>query len=208
MPFLFGDSGGGSSGSLASISNAAFSNFGGAVSDLFAASGDRAKAQGDLIEAQNYDLASTLALQNEQFTQTSTAIRQAQIDRNTTQVLGEQQADVASAGFAESGSSLDLLADSARQGALTKAVAGEQGLITEAGYQEQSQSYQNLAQSARIAADAKNKAAEGSTFTGIIKGLAGVASIFLAPATGGASLAVGQAADSAIGDPSGIGGLY
>jgi len=127
MPFLFGDSGGGSSGSLASISNAAFSNFGGAVSDLFAASGDRAKAQGDLIEAQNYDLASTLALQNEQFTQTSTAIRQAQIDRNTTQVLGEQQADVASAGFAESGSSLDLLADSARQGALTKAVAGETG---------------------------------------------------------------------------------
>ena len=80
MPFLFGDSGGGSSGSLASISNAAFSNFGGAVSDLFAASGDRAKAQGDLIEAQNYDLASTLALQNEQFTQASTAIRQAQIE--------------------------------------------------------------------------------------------------------------------------------
>lgn len=163
----------------------------GAVGDLFAASGHRAKAQGDRVEAQNYDLASELAAQNAKFTETSTAIKEAQIDRENYKVIGGQQADVASAGFASSGSALDLMRDSAQQGALTHAVAGEQGLITEAGYQEQAQSYTNMSTAARMAADAEDNAATGSTITGILKGVAAVASIGLAPFTGGASLAVG-----------------
>jgi hypothetical protein len=56
------------------LGTATFSDLGGAVSDLFAASGHRAKAQGDLIEAKNYDLAGTYAQQNEKFTEASTAI--------------------------------------------------------------------------------------------------------------------------------------
>lgn len=169
----------------------------GAVSDLFASSADstkaqglRLKAQGDAIEGQDYDLAATLAGQNEQFAATSTAIKQAQNDRQIYQTIGGQQADVAGAGFAASGSALDLLRDSASQGALTKAVAGQQGLITEAGYTEQQQSYQNLSKAAGIAvqednlaADAADKAANGATFTGILKGVAGIASLF----TGGTS---------------------
>ena len=190
------------------LSSATFSNAGGAVSDLFAASGDRAKAAGDRIQAQNYDLASTLATQNEQFTETSTAIKQHEIDRNVYQTIGGQQADVAGAGFAASGSALDLLRDSAAEGALTHAVAGQQGLITEAGFTEQATSFTNMAQAARMAADAEDKAAKGSTITGIIKGAAAVASVFLAPVTGGASLAIGAAATSALGDANGAGGLY
>jgi len=180
-------------------------SFAGAASDLFAASGHKAKAQGDLIEAQNYDLAAGLATQNEKFEETSTAIKEAQIARENSKMLGGQQADVASAGFAASGSALDLMRDSAAQGALHTAVAGEQGLITEAGYTEQAQSYQNMSVAAHMAADAENQAATGSTITGILKGVAAVASIGLAPFTGGASLAIGSAAAAAT---SGTGGLY
>jgi hypothetical protein len=154
------------------------SGFAGAASDLFAASGHRSKAQGDLIEAQNYDLAAGLATQNEKFAETSTAIKEAQIDRENAKMIGGQAADVAGAGFAASGSALDLMRDSAAQGALTHAVAGEQGLIQEAGYTEQAQSYQNMSVAAHMAADAENTAATGSTITGILKGVAGMASLF------------------------------
>src|SRR6266581_4855199 len=99
-----------------------FTDFGGAVTELFASSANRAKAQGDMIEAKNYDLASALALQNEKFTETWTAIKQAQIERENVKMLGGQEADIASAGFAASGSALDLLRESASQGALTHAV--------------------------------------------------------------------------------------
>src|SRR5260221_2503692 len=180
------------------LGSSPFSDFCGAGSGLFASSGHRSKAQGDRIEAQNYGLASDLAIQNEKFTETSTAIKQAQIERENVKMIGGQEADVASAGFAASGSALDLLRDSAAQGALTHAVAGEQGLITEAGYTEQAQSYQNMQKAALLAASAEDKAATASTVTGIIKGVAAVASIGLAPFTGGASLAVGAAAGGLI----------
>jgi hypothetical protein len=171
-----------------------FSDFGGAVSDLFASGAHRAKAKGDLIEAKNYDLASDLAKQNEKFAETSTSIKQAQIERENVKMIGGQEADIASAGFAASGSALDLLRDSMQQGTLTHAVTGQQGLITEAGYTEQAQSYTNMSQAAHLAADAENRAAETSTITGILKGVAGVASIF----TGGGLSSITSA----------IGGLF
>lgn len=167
---LFGGGGG--------LSGSTFSDVAGAASDLFAAQGDRAKATGDLIEAGNYDLASGLATENEKFTETSTAIKQAQIDRNITKTIGGQQADVAGAGFAESGSALDIMRDSASQGALTRAVAGQQGLITEAGYKEQATADTNMAQAARVAANAENEAAQGADITSAIKGVAAVATLF------------------------------
>jgi hypothetical protein len=186
------------------------SDVGGAVSDLFAASADqskaaglRLKAQGDQLEGENYGLASTLAEQNEQFTVQSTAIKQAQIQRQVGMTIGGQAADVAGGGFAASGSSLDLMRDSASQGAITKAVAGNQGLITEAGYTEQAQSYQNLqaasgiaVQEDNLAANAADSAASGATLTGILKGVAGVASLF----TGGATGAIGDIIPGALGD--------
>jgi hypothetical protein len=190
------------------LSQATFTDLGGAASDLFTGFGDTAKAKGDFAEAKNYSLASDLAAQNEKFTETSTAIKEAQQQRSLTQTLGGQQADVAGAGFAESGSALDLLRDSASEGALTHAVLGQQGLITEAGYNEQAASYQNMSQAATAAGNAENKASTFADVTGIIKGVAAVASIALAPETGGLSLAIGGAAASAVGDAKGIGGLY
>lgn len=195
------------------IGQQTFGDIAGAVSDLFGAVGDfqkadlqakglrinaeglRLKAQGDLAEAEQYDLAGTLAKRNEQFTQASTAIQQAQQQRETSIQIGGQQAAVAGAGFAASGSALDILADSARQGALAHAVLGQQGLITEAGYEEQAQSYNLMANTARTTAagemqiagetdqlanetkNAGNIAGAGDIVSGLIKGAAAVATL-------------------------------
>ena len=156
-----------------------FTNLSGAAGDLFAAQGHKIKAAGNRVEAENYDLASQFSLQNVEFTKTSTAIKSAQLDRENTKMLGGIQADVAGAGFAASGSALDILRESAAQGALTKSVGEFQGLITEAGYEQQAKSYQNMAKAARMAADAEDTAALGSTITGGIKGLASIATLFV-----------------------------
>ena len=194
------------------VSASTFSNAGGAVTDLFAAfgaeqqgdisaQGTRLKATGDLAEAQQYTLAQTLAQQNEQYTAQSTAIQQAQLERNTTMQIGGEKAAQAGAGFAASGSGLDILADSARQGALAKETLGQQGLITEAGYQEQATSYGIMASTATNAAATEDEIANqqesagrlrmfGDIAGGILKGAAAaVASVVAAPATGGLSLA-------------------
>lgn len=181
------------------LSNSTFSNAGGAVSDLFAgfgattnanlqAQGLRIKAQGDLAEGGEYDLAASLAAQNEKYTEISTAIQQMQQERNTTMQIGGQRAEIAGAGFAESGSALDILRDSASQGALAKQVLGQQGLITEAGYTEQQQSYNLMASTARTAAgeeqqlatdtEAAGKAAQtGDFISGAVKGIAAIATL-------------------------------
>jgi len=165
------------------------SSLGGAVSDLFAGQAAGFKAKGSEFEKRNYLLASDLAEQNARFTETSTAIKQAQLAREVTKTTGGMEADVAGAGFAEGGTALDLLRESASQGALTHAVAGQQGLITEAGYKEQAQSYQNMASAAQVAIDADKAAQEGSFITAGLKVAGAVASVGLAPFTGGASLA-------------------
>lgn len=148
---------------------ATFQAAGGAVQDLFAASALRTKARGSRIEAEQYDLASRLALQNEQFSRTSTEIKQVQQQRGLYMNLGQQAADVAASGFASSGSALDLLRDSASQGALTKAVVGQQGLIEQAGYRQQAQSFQLMSSAARMAARADEDAADMAPLTAMMK---------------------------------------
>jgi hypothetical protein len=200
----------------------------------------RTQAQGNLAEASSYDLAAGLATANEQYTEQSTRVQQAQLSRQVTQTIGGQQANVAAGGFGSGGSAGDLMRDSASQGALARGVLGQQGAITEAGYTEQANSYTTLANAGRATAasemdmatktdtiageqdqlaasqdqlavqtqQAANNAATGDFISSALKGVAAVASIALAPATGGASLALGMAATSAMGDASGSGGLY
>lgn len=207
------------------LSSSTFSNAGGAVSDLFAgfgattqaglkatglnlnAEGMRIKATGDLAEASNYDIAGNLAGENEQFSKTSTAIQQMQQLRSNEAQVGTQKADIGASGGTTGGSALDILRDSASQGAMAKAVLGQQGLITEAGYKEQQESYETMASTARTTAAGEDtiadqtdqlaqqtiaagkQAATGDFISGALKGVAAVASIALAPATGGLSLA-------------------
>jgi hypothetical protein len=196
------------------LSSGFFSNIGGAVSDIFGgqatalsaqmrgtglniqAAGIRIKAQGDLAEASNYDLASALARQNEAYTVQSQAIQQMQLDRQIAQTIGSQQAEVAGSGLAASGSALDLLRDSAAQGSLAKSVLAQQGIITEAGYEEQAKSYDTMSSATKTAASgemgiaaqtdqlaaqtvAAGKQAEtGSFITAALKGVAAVATLF------------------------------
>jgi hypothetical protein len=135
------------------ISHSTFNDAGATVSDFFAAEGAKYKAQGDLAEQGQYTEAASFAQRNVAFTQQSTAIKEFQTEREIQNSLGETRADVAGACFAESGSALDILRESASQGSLQKSVLATQGLITEA------------------------EAAKGDTIAGIIKGVAAVASI-------------------------------
>lgn len=181
------------------LSSSTASSAGGAVDSLFAgfgeiqgsklkAQGMRIKAQGDLAEAGEYDLAGELAKKNVAFTQQSTAIKEMQADRELSKSLGETTADVAGAGFGSGGSAAFLLADSAAQGSLTKSVLEQQGHITEAGYQEQADSFSIMSSAARTAAageeDIANKTENlsgimgiGSFIGGAIKGVSAIASI-------------------------------
>jgi hypothetical protein len=159
----------------------------GGVSDIFGgyakAAGLNLKAAGDRVEAGNYDLAATLAKQNEQFTEQSTAVKETMAQRQIYQGIGTETADIAGAGFdTGSGSALDLLRSSAQQGAIQKQLIGQQGLITEAGYTEQATAYTNLAGYARMAASTENDMANKSSLFGDITGglkiAAGIASLF------------------------------
>lgn len=154
-----------------------FSYAGSAVSDLFAAEGYEYKAKGAAFEQKNYKLAAQYADQNAVFTQWSTAIKQTQADRAIAKSLGQTRADVAGAGLAASGSALDILRESASQGALQKQVLGEQGLITEAGYKEQAESYRNMAEAAQVAIDAAHTAETGAYISAGIKAVAAIGTL-------------------------------
>src|SRR5262245_57639605 len=71
----------------------------GAEGTRLSAEGLRIKARGDIAEAESYELAAGLARQNKAFTETSTAIKGSQADRDLFKALGTTRADVAGAGF-------------------------------------------------------------------------------------------------------------
>src|SRR5258708_29420594 len=123
----------------------ALGDTGGAVTALFGASGSRAAAG-------SYDEAERIARENAAIARQATRIKSMQIGRETFKVLGEQQAQVAGAGFAASGSALDILRSSASQGAMTKAISEEQGAITANAYEEQAAQFAGMAKAARTSA--------------------------------------------------------
>ena len=116
------------------------------------AAGLRIKAQGDLAEATNYDLASTLARKNKVYTAESERIQEFQLNRKTNMIIGGQRAGIAGAGLKESGSALDILSESATQGSLAKSVLQQQGLIQIEAYEEQAASFDTMSGAAKMAA--------------------------------------------------------
>jgi hypothetical protein len=170
-----------------------FSDIGGGISDLFAIGADKAKAQGDRFEAANYDAAAKYADQEVQFTKESTAIQGMQAERQMYSSMSQTKADIAGGGFAASGSGLDILAQSASQGALQQAVLQRQGLITEAGFEEQAQSYRNMESAANLAAGAEDQAAKGAAWGAGFKFASAIASLLPIPTGGGGSSPPGGA---------------
>lgn len=162
---------------------------GGAVNDIFSsratASSLRLKAQGDIVEGQNYDLASQLARQNAQYEEMATKVKAQQIQRQQFLGIGTERADIAGAGLTMSGSALDLLRDSAGQGALQKQVVTEQGQITEAGYNEQATAYSNLATYAKMAASEEQSQAKQALTAGWVSAGFKIASAITGVFSGG-----------------------
>ncbi len=197
----------------------AATDFAGAASSLFAGFGAKTKAQmyriesqadllkglGAQLEGQSYQKAHDLALTNEEYAKESTAIQGVQATRATNLSLGAGRAAIGASGLEESGSALDVLADSARQGELHRQIVAQQGLISEAGYQEQADVYTNMVAASGVAvegaklaskehlmaADAEETAAMGNFITAGIKGVAGVAALF---SSGGGGLSSGDLA--------------
>jgi len=182
-----------------------FNSLGAAANDLFSIDTHRTKAGGLRIEAQNYDRSAAFSDQNARFTELSTGIKTMQLDRELYKTIGGQAADVAGAGFAASGSALDLMADSARQGALMRAVTTEQGLITEEGYKVEAENYRRMGEAARMAAEAEDRAADRAPFLAAIHGAASIASFFDISLP---SAPTGYGAESSVGDVMGLGSLY
>lgn len=129
---------------MADFQNAAI-DAGGAVSSLFGARGARSSAG-------SYDEARRIAEENARIARSATAIRDMQLKRTIFKTLGGQQAQVAGAGFAASGSALDLLRDSAAQGAHARAINEAQGAITVNSYLEQAGMFGGMSDAARASA--------------------------------------------------------
>lgn len=149
-----------------------YSAAGSAVTDLFGGIGLLHKAKGSKLQAAAYDKAAELALLNKKIESSSTEIKEAQASRDIYKQTGGQQADIAAAGFAATGSALDIMRESASQGALTKAVISQQGLINEATFQEQHDSYVLMAEASREAAKADTWGAVGKFAGAAIAGAA------------------------------------
>lgn len=148
-----------------------------AISDLFSSTGDKISATGDTQSATSYTAAAVIAAQNEQLVSQAANIQEAQTTRSLFQTIGSERADVAGAGFESSGSSLDLLASSASQGALAKALIQTQGVITENAYAEQAGQYNAMASSALAAAQQAENSGNGATAAGLLSAAGAIGGI-------------------------------
>lgn len=146
------------------VSAQIFGDIGGAVSDIFG-------AIGSFKSAQAYTTASNIELQNAAIAKESTQIQETQTNRQIFQTIGAQSAAVGAAGFANSGSSQDLLRSSLSQGALQRQVIQTQGNINVNSYEAQATAYQGQAA-------ASKSAGIGGLLGGILKGAAAVAPFF------------------------------
>lgn len=178
----------------------ALQDFGGAVTDLFAAKGGTASAS-------SYEEAAALARQNAQITKQSTDIQEAQLSRQLYKTVGKQQAQFGGAGLATSGSALDIMRDSASQGAVAKAITAGQGAITENSYAEQAGMYSGLAKAAKTTSTANTvggliQGAGGALqlyngVTGLAKGVGGGSTIDIAADAGGLASTAGTGLEAA-----------
>lgn len=134
-------------------------DIGSAVSELFGAAGAGASSA-------QYTTAAGIATENAQISQASANLQQIQLKRQAYQTIGGQQAQVAGAGMANSGSAMYLMRSSTQQANLQQAVAREQGLITTNAYEEQAGVFQAMASAA-------SSAQTGATISGAVSAIAG-----------------------------------
>jgi hypothetical protein len=143
---------------------AGFGFFGDAVGDLFAMNGAN-------IAAAGYKTAAKYEETSAQLERANTKIKMSAAERAIEGALGGQKSDITGQGFQFSGTAIDLAADSAHEGAITKALIETQGSIAVNAHESAKQQY--LSQ----AAQAKNAAA-GAGVSGLLSIVGGVFSLF------------------------------
>jgi hypothetical protein len=92
---------------------------------------------GGLAEAGAYTAAGKVAQQNAVLALAGTQVEQYQAGLEAQQTIGSQRAAVAGAGFADSGTALDLLSMSTRQASIQQQLIGTQGNLTAGGFLEE-----------------------------------------------------------------------
>lgn len=147
-----------------------FNSAGMAVSSIFGAKASRAMAQGYRDSAGSYSRAAEMARENAQIAEKSTDLKLLQSERQIFKTIGGQQADIAGAGFAASGTALDLLADSTRQGELTQSLIELQGEIDVNAYLSQATAYEGQAALQMAQASSAEQTAKGNMIAGYIHG--------------------------------------
>lgn len=126
------------------VSAGGFADLGSAASDLFGGIGQFESAGG-------YKAAAGFAQENAGIAEQSARIQGMMAQRQITQTLGGQRADIAGAGLAASGSALDVVRDSAQQGSLAKQLIANQGAINVQGYEAEAANYNAMASAAKTA---------------------------------------------------------
>jgi hypothetical protein len=115
-----------------------------------------AEAGGAAAEAGQYQIASGIGSENAQTALISGQLQQFQETRQLMQTVGAQKAGIAGAGFADSGSALDLARSSLQQGLLQNQVLGVNANLQAGGYLEQSAATAATGAAATAAAAAAN----------------------------------------------------
>lgn len=96
---------------------------------------------GDLFAAGGYGDAAAAAEKDAELTRRMTAIQEVQEQRKDYMLMGGTESDVAGAGFAMSGSGLDILRSSAQQASLSKDLIATQGEINATTFDAQAAAY-------------------------------------------------------------------
>ena len=148
---------------LSQVSPTAVQDFGQAQADTINAQGQQLIAQGDQAEAGAYGNAAAAARANVALAGASGALQVSQQQRAAAEALGGQQADIAAAGFGDSGTSVFLARDSASQAAQGTQVIQTNTAIQEGGYTQQALAADAEAAAANVAGTAATAAGNADT---------------------------------------------
>ena len=146
-------------------------NLSGAINDLLgfqgdaeayaaAAEGSRYAAEGAGIEAAAYGTAAGIAAENARTELVAESIRQVQIAKDVDRTVGSIKAATAANGVQQSGSSLDIMASTMREGYLSQQISGMQSQQTQRGHLEQQAAAEGEMQAATVRQEAALSLAE------------------------------------------------
>lgn len=160
-----------------SMLNSGIGDLSGAVSSIFSGFGSQIAAGASRRSAQQYrDNAQNIET-DKGLVEMGNRVKEFQANRTLENAVGSTQAAVAGNGFSNSGSGLDILRESATQGAITVNTTGVQDQMQLNDMERKAQAYLTEAQNAEDTAKAQDLAADGSFLGGALKGIGAVANL-------------------------------